>query len=55
MLSTCFGLKKPSSGQYFTEITVNYNMSYSYVQFKRLWRVAVRSINIIKCVLGLKG
>jgi hypothetical protein len=26
-----------------------------YIQFKCLWCVAVRSVKIIKCVLGLKG
>ena len=30
MLRTCFGLNRPSSGQYFTEMTGNYNMSYTY-------------------------
>jgi hypothetical protein len=28
LLPTCFGLKRPSSGQYFTEIPGNYNISY---------------------------
>jgi hypothetical protein len=52
VLPTCFGLNRPSSGQYFTEIPGNY---MSYIQLKCLWCVAVRSIKIIRCVLGLKG
>jgi hypothetical protein len=42
MLPTFFGLNRPSSGQYFTEITGNYNMSY--ILLKRLWCLALRSI-----------
>ena len=53
MLPTCFGLNRPSSGQYFTEIPGHYNMPY--IQLKCLWCVAVSSIKIIKYVLGLKG
>jgi hypothetical protein len=53
ILPTCFGLNRPSSGKYFKEIPGNYNMSY--MQLKCLWCVAVLSIKIIKCVLGLKG
>jgi hypothetical protein len=34
VLPTCFGLKRTSSGQYFTEITENYNM---YTQLKCSW------------------
>jgi hypothetical protein len=45
MLPTCFGLNRPSSGQYFTEIPGNYNMSY--IQLKCLLCVAVRNIKII--------
>jgi hypothetical protein len=47
MLPTCFGLYRPSSGQYFTEIPGNYNMSY--IQLKGLLRVAVRNVKTIKC------
>ena len=35
VLPTCFGLNRPSSGQYFPKITGNYNMSY--IQLKCLW------------------
>ena len=48
MLPTCFGLYRPSSGQYFTETPGNYNMSY--IQLKRLLCVAVHNVKTIKCV-----
>jgi hypothetical protein len=52
MLPAYFGMYRPLSGQYFTEIPGNYNMSY--IQLKRLLCVAARNVKTIKCVLGLK-
>jgi hypothetical protein len=53
MLPTCFSLYRPSSGQYFTEIPGNYNMSY--IELKRLLCVAVRNFKTIRYYLLVPG
>ena len=41
VLPTCFGLNRPSSGQHFTEIPGNYNMSYIKLKFCGVWLYVV--------------